>query len=124
MGVGVAIDADPGCSLAHAISGFVFEDAPTNNDIIDPADAVVANMDIELFRDVNNDGVPQPEELIAATVSTTTGAYSFRSLPDGRYLVRLRAPAIASTHADIVRVFAMLCIVAPNSRVHGSTTAC
>ena len=93
------VDTIPAAAL-HAISGSVFEDAPTNNDIIDPADAVVANMDIELFRDVNNDGVPQPEELIAATVSTTTGAYSFRSLPDGRYLVRLRAPAIASTDAD------------------------
>ena len=95
---------DDGTTTA-AISGFVYDDAgfgvPGNGGFGgSPSDAPIAGVVVALYRDTNNDGIPQPGELVTSTVTAADGSYSFPTLPSGNYLLIETDPSGATSTAD------------------------
>lgn len=61
---------------------------PNNNGRIDPTETGIQNVAVSLYRDVNNDGIPDGSA-IATTTTDATGYYLFDNLAPGNYLVGL-----------------------------------
>jgi protocatechuate 3,4-dioxygenase beta subunit len=75
-------------SASRTISGIVFEDRGGNGIFDLGSDPTRSGIPMLLFRDLDGDGVLDPNEpLIATTTTDTSGAYSFTGLADGTYLV-------------------------------------
>jgi len=76
--------------LASAMSGFVWQDADVNG-LQDTAEVGIDNILVNLGRDLDNDGVIQPNEVLAATITgdnpntlvVETGYYEFKGLAPG-----------------------------------------
>ena len=88
-------------SALHLISGVVYDDASADNNTFDAADSPIANVTLGLFRDLNTDGIPQPGEFVATTVTFVDGSYAFPVQPNGSYLVAEANPAGAVSDADV-----------------------
>jgi uncharacterized repeat protein (TIGR01451 family) len=83
---------DDGASVA-SISGWVYDDAGSSSGAVgdgtfagSPADTLISDVVVQLYLDVNHDGIADPDERVSTT-STVAGAYSFPNLPNGSYLV-------------------------------------
>jgi len=61
---------------------------PDNNGVLDGTEAGIANVAVSLYRDTNNDGVPDGA-VYATTTTDAQGHYLFDNLPPGNYIVAL-----------------------------------
>ena len=77
-------------ALVGKISGVVAED--TNGGTASK-DNPIASVSIALFKDANNDGIPQLSEFYAATATNANGAYSFSNVVPGNYIIQESQPA-------------------------------
>lgn len=74
-----------------AISGTAFYDV-AGNGAIDGADFGVEQVTVLLFRDLDGDGVPDPEDALINSLETDpSGDYLFTNLPPGDYIVAVDA---------------------------------
>lgn len=80
-----------GAPLA-AIRGAVFADTDTNGGF-SAGDTPLEGITVSLYRDLDGDGVPDPEEFLGSTLTDAGGAYAFTGLPEGDYLVVETDPA-------------------------------
>jgi hypothetical protein len=96
-----------GCTAATTISisldkclklGDLVWDDLNNNGIKDAGESGISNVTVKLYRDANNDNVPDGVA-IATQVTTSTGNYLFTGLEPDNYIVGIIAPAgyISST---------------------------
>ncbi|MCZ7638108.1 MAG: SpaA isopeptide-forming pilin-related protein [Verrucomicrobia bacterium] len=58
-----------------------------NDSAFSAGDLPLAGVSVSLYRDLDRDGVPDPEELLGSTLTDTAGEYAFSGLPEGDYLV-------------------------------------
>ena len=92
--------------VRYAISGTVFDDdgyGVTGDGVFNvPPDEPVPNVTVTLYRDLDGDGVPHPNELVGTTQTDANGLYQFPDLPEGDYIVVMTVPdgAVAVTDAD------------------------
>ena len=90
-----------------SISGRFYVDSNRNSKL-DTTETPIANAQVELYRDVNSDGLKDAGDILREKVVTTTdGSYEFSELPAGVYLLvipntapmddyRLVAPSLIS----------------------------
>ena len=66
-------------------------------------DAPVANVEVELWQDVDEDGVFNPivDTFLVSMPTQSGGGYSFRNLPSGKYLMRQRGYPGANDLSDV-----------------------
>lgn len=84
------------------LSGTVYEDdgfGTVGNGSFD-SDAPVSGVLVELYNDLNANGVAEVNELIGTVATDASGNYSFTSLPDGDYILLMTTPAGASSVTD------------------------
>ncbi len=74
-----------------SLGNLVWEDA-NNNGVVDPGEAGVPNVPVELFLDENDDGVPDGPA-IATQTTDGSGNYLFDELVPTTYLVCITAPS-------------------------------
>jgi hypothetical protein len=76
------------CEEFYSISGEIYQDENSNSSF-DSADIGIANVEVKLIKDINEDGIydvgSDTEEEVM--VSSTNGEYSFDNLSVGKYLV-------------------------------------
>jgi uncharacterized repeat protein (TIGR01451 family) len=73
-----------------SIGGTVFEDADNDATFDSGVEPVVAGATVNLFRDLDGDGLlDQGEPLIGTTPTNASGTYLFTNLPPGDYLVEV-----------------------------------
>ncbi|HOX04248.1 MAG TPA: SdrD B-like domain-containing protein, partial [Verrucomicrobiota bacterium] len=65
-----------------------------------PDDAPITGVIVQLYRDLDGDGVADANELVDTTATDATGAYSFPNLPSGSYLVIETDPVGATSTLD------------------------
>ena len=58
-----------------------------DNGLRDGTEAGVPNVTVELYRDVNNDGIPVPAGLVGTTTTDANGFYLFDGLGEANYIV-------------------------------------
>ncbi|HRT06382.1 MAG TPA: SdrD B-like domain-containing protein, partial [Kiritimatiellia bacterium] len=94
---------DNGATLAD-ISGTVWEDngyGVAGNGLFDGPDRPVPGTTVALYRDIDGDGLADPNEWIAEMVTDVNGDYAFNNLPNGNYLVVMTTPAGATSITDV-----------------------
>ena len=94
---------DNGASLAD-ISGTVWEDdgyGVAGDGLFNVADRPVPGTTVALYRDIDGDGVADPNEWIAEMVTDVDGDYAFNNLPNGDYLVVMTTPDGATSITDV-----------------------
>ena len=94
---------DNGASLAD-ISGTVWEDdgyGVAGDGLFNVADRPVPGTTVALYRDIDGDGVADPNEWIAEMVMDVAGDYTFHNLPNGDYLVVMTTPSGATSITDV-----------------------
>ncbi len=81
-------DADFGykANLPSSIGDTVCIDSNLNG-VCDPGEPGIPNITVNLYRDLNNDGIGSPSELVTTTVSGPTGTYLFSGLGPDNYIV-------------------------------------
>ncbi len=84
------------------IRGTVFDDLDGDGSI-SSGDGTIAGVLIELFRDANDDGIPDGPA-VATTRTLGDGTYVFENLPNGTYLVVETDP---TSHASVSDVFGL-----------------
>ncbi|MBK8723139.1 MAG: DUF11 domain-containing protein [Saprospiraceae bacterium] len=76
----------------YKLGNFVWEDT-NNNGMWDSGEKGFNNVVVNLYNDVNNDGIPQSSEFVTTTNTITEsgvdGIYHFDRLPAGDYLVQI-----------------------------------
>jgi len=87
-----------------SISGTVYEDdgygVSGNGDFTGP-DAAIPGVVVTLYRDIDGDGIADPNEEVTSTITDISGDYSFANLPNGNYLVVMTTPSGATSITDI-----------------------
>ena len=79
----VPVDIQPATA---AIGDYVWYDS--NNDGVQNVDEPgIGNVDLNLYLDSNNNGTPEPGELVGTTSTGADGGYIFTNLPAGNYIV-------------------------------------
>jgi uncharacterized repeat protein (TIGR01451 family) len=76
----------------HTIAGVLYDDRDFDNAFSAP-DTRRAGSKVQLYLDLNNDGIADPDELVAETFSDSNGDYSFPNLISGQYIVKV-VPAL------------------------------
>ncbi|MEO7100962.1 MAG: SdrD B-like domain-containing protein [Luteolibacter sp.] len=85
----------------YSISGTVYDDAPSNDNVIGAGDAPIASVTVKLFFDRDANGVVSDgDSELSSTVTNASGAYSFSALPVGNYIVQEINPAGATDDWD------------------------
>ncbi|MFM1770300.1 MAG: hypothetical protein RJA22_2829, partial [Verrucomicrobiota bacterium] len=75
-------------AFALDISGFVYNDGPTNDNAFGADDTPISGVTLRLFLDVNGNGsLEDGETLLGETTTGTNGFYAFSGLAPGNYLV-------------------------------------
>ncbi len=82
------------------ISGTVLDDLINLGSIDNPGDAVLGGVKVFLYRDLNEDGIGTPNELVGTDITNSGGDYSFNGYPNGAYLVVLQTPSGATNVTD------------------------
>ncbi len=81
---------DFGFVPTQTLGNYVWLDA-NNNGIADPGESGIPNAEVCLFKDDNNDNIP--DGAVIATVNTTaSGLYEFSNLLPGNYIVAVTTP--------------------------------
>jgi uncharacterized repeat protein (TIGR01451 family) len=72
------------------IAGTLYDDKDLDG-VFDtpPTDTYRAGSTVQLYRDLNGDGIADPGELIGSDISDVNGYYEFADLPAGAYLVKV-----------------------------------
>ncbi len=94
---------DNGATLAD-IRGTVWEDdgyGAAGDGLFNVADRPVPGTTVALYRDIDGDGVADPNEWIAEVLTDVNGDYAFNNLPNGDYLVVMTTPAGATSITDV-----------------------
>ncbi|MFN5579112.1 MAG: SdrD B-like domain-containing protein [Akkermansiaceae bacterium] len=82
-----------------SLSGTVYIDTVNDNDFTG-GDAVYSGVSVSLYRDLNNDGIADADELVGSVVTDSSGNYSFPNLSNGNYLVLPTTPTGYIKDAD------------------------
>jgi hypothetical protein len=73
----------------YALSGTVYADAATNDNVIGAGDVPIATVTVRLFLDRDGNGLVNAGDTeLNSTVTNASGAYSFTGLPAGNYVVQ------------------------------------
>ena len=95
FGNGVAFACDEAMNLVqgtHTIGDFVWRDLNNNGLQDGGAETGIANIDVSLYWDANNNGILDDTDVFVRTTSTNgSGNYSFTQLPVGNYLVKVHS---------------------------------
>jgi len=85
----------------YQISGSVFDDEGSNDNVIGAGDLPLSSITVRLFLDRDANGLVSPgDSEIDSTTTNPAGAYSFAGLPAGRYIVVETDPSGASSEWD------------------------
>ncbi|MCC5848416.1 MAG: DUF11 domain-containing protein [Verrucomicrobia bacterium] len=77
-----------------AVSGTVWVDTNTDGEFSGfPGDTPSEGTEVRLYRDLNGDGVADPNEFVGSTTTDQDGEYEFTGLPDGDYIVVVVPPS-------------------------------
>ncbi|MBK8092689.1 MAG: DUF11 domain-containing protein [Verrucomicrobiaceae bacterium] len=88
--------------VLHAIRGTVLDDGTPDDGAFGAGDTPIAGAVIQLFKDLNTDGIAQSGELIATTATLLDGSYAFINLPDASdYLIIETNPAGFISENDV-----------------------
>jgi SdrD B-like domain len=75
-----------------SLGNMVFVDT-NNNGVLDGSETGIGQVNVHLYRDDNNDGVPDSLNSIADTMTLPSGQYLFTGLVAGKYIVEIESPA-------------------------------
>ena len=90
-----ATDTDSAASKPGSIAGHKYKDLTGNGLTCDDQTSPLSNVEIDLYRDVNGNGLLDSADgnYIATAVTNGAGAYSFANVQPGAYLVKEVVPS-------------------------------